>query len=195
MNLDPSRFYLFNVTDSCAVQNILSSRLLYTTAISAGCLFSCTHFVYYECLLKPRKTDTLEDQEIRKRLSQAMRSGQFRTYHLDLEDLQDIEVLEQRRNLGKGELSSIAFAKKTRQAFLTDDQKARKLATFMLETSMIQTTPHLLGWLFFKGLLVDQDKDIIILEHEQLEKRIRLTPHFQTLYYRALEFRLAYRQS
>jgi len=63
--------------------------------------------------------------------------------------LAEVELLESRTRLGKGELSSIAFAMKIGHAIITDDKEARKLA----ETSghaLTQTTPHLFAWLIFK---------------------------------------------
>ena len=69
---DPSKFYNLNVVDSCAIWNIISSKLLRTTAYSAGCLFCCTDFVYYECLHKPRKKVKSEDVELRNLLAQEM---------------------------------------------------------------------------------------------------------------------------
>jgi len=55
----------------------------------------------------------------------------------------------------------MVFAKKTNQAFMTDDQKARLLGNDYLGSSRVQTTPHLFGWLFYIGRLSDTDKDII----------------------------------
>ena len=74
----------------------------------------------------------------------------------------NLDVLEKRRNLGKGELSSIVFAKKAGQPFLTDDKGARNLAESILNKDQVQTTPHLCGWLFYKNILTDSDKDSII---------------------------------
>jgi predicted nucleic acid-binding protein len=131
-----------------------------------------------------------EDLELQRRLKEERKRGQFQDYHLEMEDLLAVELLERRRNLGKGELSSIAFARRTRQAFLTDDQKARRLAEQVMEMRMVQTTPYLFGWLFYVGVLVDQDKDEIIEEHESLEKRIPLTAFFEAIYMKSLEYKL-----
>jgi hypothetical protein len=188
MAIDPSDFQKLNVTDTCAVWNVLSSKLLLQAAMSAGCVFSCTAFTAYECLLKPRKLTTPEDEELQKRLRAEQNNGRFQVYHLEVEDLLEVEILEKRKNLGKGELSSIAFAKRTRQAFQTDDQSARKLAQQVLPTKFVQTTPHLLGWLYFVQLLGDGDKNDIIKEHESLRRPLR--PHFEEMYYRALQYRL-----
>ena len=59
---------------------------------------------------------------------------------------------------------------KTRQAFLTDDQKARKLGEEFMGSPGPQTTPHLVGWLFFHGHLIDQDKADVIEEHESMKR-------------------------
>lgn len=190
MPCDPSRFHGLNVIDTCSVWNLLSSKTLCRAALSAGCVFSCTGFVFYECLVKPRKKVSAEEAELQGRLREERRRGHFKDYHLELEDLLEVEFLEKRKRLGKGELSSMAFAKRTRQAFLTDDQGARKLAVGVLDSAMVQTTPHLFGWLFYTGSLLDPDKHAIILEHEQLEKRMPLTRFFEEIYLSALEYRL-----
>ncbi|MFZ2448292.1 MAG: hypothetical protein WAW37_18185 [Syntrophobacteraceae bacterium] len=116
--------------------------------------------------------------------------GYFQVYHIDINDLNDVEILERRRNLSKGELSSMVFAKRTQQAFLTDDQGARKLASNYMDNKMVQTTPHLLGWLIYSRFLVDSDVDPIIQEHVTLGRP--LAPHFKKAYYRALECKLAH---
>ena len=170
MAADLSNFHTLNIADTCAVWNILSSNLLHQTAVSAGCIFSCTGFVNYECLAKPRKIMTALDVELQNRLRAAQSKGRFTVYHLEIADLIEVEVLESRKNLGKGELSSIAFAKRTNQAFLTDDQKARKLAIDSLGVGLTQTTVHLFGWLFYANLLGDADKDTILDEHSSLNR-------------------------
>lgn len=184
---DPSKFHKFNVVDACAIWNITSTQLLRTTAYSVKCSFCCTDFVYYECLYKPRTKVKPEDVALQNLLRQEIESGKFKNYHLDIEDLQEIEVLQKRKNLGKGELASIAFAKKTCQAFLTDDRGARNLAEKVLTHHMVQTTAHLLGWLFFEYSLSDGDLNRIIDEHKQYNGK--LEPYFIVMYERALDFR------
>jgi len=193
--LDPSQFYLYNVVDTCSIWNILSSKTLYEASISAGakCSFCCTDFVYYECMTKPRKSITPEELELQRRLLAAIEHReQFKNHHLDIEDLQEVEVLRKRKNLGKGELTSIIFAKKTRQAFMTDEKDARKLAEQIITDGKVQTTPHLLGWLFYKNILIDSDKEIIIKEHAKFrkEKRGNLSEFFNIMYRRAYEYQL-----
>jgi len=188
MPVDPSEFHKLNVTDTCAVWNILSSKTLYETAKAVGCNFSVTRFVYYECLLKRRSKMEITDQELRSRLVAEREKGQFREYHLEIADLQDVEILEKRRNLGMGELSSIAFARRTRQAFITDDQGARKLASEVMEHRKVQTTPHLFGWLIYNSFLSDRDKDVVLQEH--LEVKGDISKYLQEIYERALLYRL-----
>ena len=188
MPIDPSSFHLNNTADACAIWNILSSPTLHRAAAHAKVVFVCTPFVLYECLLKQRKTRDKHDDELCNRLREAQQRTTFVTYPLDLSDLQTVDVLENRKKLGKGELASIAFALKTRQAFLTDDQKARKLAREVLPGSMVQTTPHLLGWLFFTSRLSDADKDTIITEHEEMGRP--LSDYFEQMYFEACRCRL-----
>lgn len=184
---NPSNFHKLNVIDACSIWNIISSRLLYVTACSVGCSFCCTDFVYYECLHKPRTKIKDEDIALQKILKEEMQSGKFKNYHLDIEDLQQIDVLKSRKNLGKGELSSIVFAKKTYQAFLTDDRGARNLAEEFLSSEMVQTIPHLLGWLSFLNYLNDGDCKKIIDEHKKYNGK--LEEYFQIMHLRALDYR------
>jgi hypothetical protein len=188
MSIDPSSFHLHNIADTCAVWNVLSSRTLYSAARGAGVVFICTGFVLYECLFKPRRTISACDGELQTRLRSARKDSCFVSYPLDVTDLQTIAILENRKRLGKGELSSIAFALKSRQAFLTDDQRARKLAREVLLESPTQTTPHLVGWLFFSNRLGDADKGTIIKEHEGMERH--LTRYFDEAYLEACRCRL-----
>lgn len=188
MMVDVSKFTRNNVVDACAVWNIVSSRLLFSTAQAAGCIFCCTGFVLYECLLKPRTAVSQEDLELQERLRDVRGKGAFKDYNLTVADLQEVEVLENRQRLGKGELSAIVFARKIGQAVLTDDQQARKLAQAVLEPPRVQTTPHLFGWLFYGRFLTDGDKDPIIAEHASLRRPLR--PHLERAYSLAMERRL-----
>ncbi len=188
MSLDPSQFQKLNVADTCAIWNVLSSWLLYERAKSVGCSFCCTNFVHYECLHKPRKTYSDADRVLQTRLQKALQDGQFKSYHLDLEDLQEVDILQKRKKLGKGELTSIVFAKKTNQAFLTDDKGARNLAEEVMTRRFLQTTPQLVGWLVFTSLLSDYDVNSIINEHKTVEQP--LAKYFREMYERALDYRL-----
>jgi len=188
MAIDPSQFHPHNVTDTCAVWNVLSSRILYSRARDAGCDFCITRFVLYECLHKPRQISNQAELRLQKRLEQERNLGRFKDYSLDIVDLQDVHIMEKRQRLSKGELVSIAFAKKTRQAFMTDDQKARKLGHSELTPNMVQTTPHLFGWLFFIGRLSDGEKHAIIEEHHSFGRP--LAKYFEQMYGRALQYRL-----
>jgi hypothetical protein len=188
MAIDPSQFHLHNVTDTCAVWNVLSSRILYSRARDAGCEFCITRFVLYECLHKPRRNESQVERRLQQRLQQERGLGRFQDYALEISDLQDVHIMEKRQRLSKGELVSIAFAKKTRQAFLTDDQKARKLGRDELPPNMVQTTPHLLGWLFFTSRLSDGEKSVILEEHKSFGRP--LATHFDQMYQLALHYRL-----
>lgn len=188
MALNLSIFNSLNVVDTCAVWNLLSSALLFSTANSANCVFSCTRFVVYECLDKPRKNINTQDKNLQNLLRKEQSKKKFQVYNLEIEDLLEIEILEKRKNLGKGELSSIAFAKRTNQAFLTDDQQARKLAVEVMDSNCVQTTPHLLGWLIYSRLLGDVDKDKIISEHQSFNRP--LSKYFEEVYQEVLHYNL-----
>lgn len=188
MVTDPSSFHLINVADTCAVWNVLSSNRLHAAAKEANCSFCMTVFVQYECLLKPRKKALgIEEEELRRRLvSEQSRSG-FAAHSCSISDLQTIRLLESRKRLGKGELSSIAFAMRIGQAVITDDKKARKLA-FDSGHNLTQTTPHLFSWLIFTGRLVDSDKSVVIAELNKMGRP--LSQHFESAYELALQCRL-----
>lgn len=187
MSYDVRKFTPYNIIDSCAIQNVLSSLTLYTASLHAKCGFMCTGFVHYECVVKYRSKETTEDNEIQRRFLNAISRGEVAISHLDIEDLQDVQVLENRKKLGMGELSSIAIAKKYNQVFMTDDLKARKLGITILGPGRVQTTPQLFGWLIYGNFLLDTDKDRVIEEHQTLEKRIPLTSFFEKIYLVALE--------
>lgn len=188
MVIDPSKFHLINVADACSVWNVLSSARLHAAAKEAHCEFCITSFVRYECLTKPRKrTPSSAETELMRRLTQEQRSGGFAAHSCDIGDLQAVKILENRKSLGKGELSSIAFAMKIMQAVITDDKKARKLAEDSGHV-LTQTTPHLFSWLIFKGRLGDSDKVTVIAQHQAMARP--LAPHFETAYEMALQCRL-----
>jgi hypothetical protein len=193
MAIDVSNFHLNNITDTCAVWNVLSSRRLFRASLDAGVVYVCTDVVVYECLLKPREITKDSDTELRSRFKDARESGSISVFSLSVDDLQVVELLEQRKRLGKGELSSIAFALKTRQAVLTDDQKARGLAASVLIGPGAQTTPHLLGWLFFHNHLSDSEKDVIVIEHVQLGRPLK--KFFEEAYLEACRCRLMANQT
>lgn len=187
MAIDPSRFHLVNVADTCSVWNILSSARLHSAAKEARCDFCITDFVSYECLVKPRKSPTDADLELRRRLLAEQRNGGFRAHSCGIDDLQDVTALRDRKRLGMGEISSIAFAMKIRQAVITDDQKARKLAT-AAGHALTQTTPHLFSWLIFTGRLGDSDHAVVVSQHEELGGDLQ--PHLRDAYELALQCRL-----
>lgn len=187
MAIDPTNFYPINVADTCSVWNVLSSKLLYSTAKAVRCDFCITSFVQYECLVKPRKSSTAAETELMHRLRQEQTRGTFKAHSCGIDDLQDIKLLESRHKLGKGELSSIAFAMKTNQAVITDDQRARKLAT---ESGHVrtQTTPHLLAWLIFTNRLGDSDVSVVMSDNKTMG--LPLGKHFQNAYELALKCKL-----
>lgn len=192
MAIDCSRFHLINVIDTCAIWNVLSSQRLIAAAKAAKCNFSVTTFVFYEALQKPRTAPTREDIELQSRLRKERAAGFFYDCSLDIGDLQQVDILEKRMRVGKGELSSLAFAKKAGLAFMTDDQRARRLGSGVIGDNRVQTTPHLFGWLLFVDRLNDSDKIDVIKEHERFGGPLR--PYFETMYQEALRCRLMARK-
>lgn len=170
MDIDVSRLHLLNVSDTCSVWNVLSSRTLYNCCLQAKVHFICPWFVLYECLHKPRQTITPASAELQRRLKCARHEGGFQSCELGVDDLQTIQMLEQRKCLGKGELSAIALAQKIGQACLTDDQKARRLGHDVLGRDRVQTTPHILGWLVFGMKIGDGDIETVVAEHRETDR-------------------------
>jgi hypothetical protein len=186
--IDPAKFHLINVADTCSVWNVLSSLRLHAAAKEARCEFCITSFVHYECLIKPRRKEpTATETQLMQRLKQERGRGGFADHSCDISDLQAIGVLESRKRLGKGELSSIAFAMKIGHAVITDDMKARKLAEDSGH-ALVQTTPHLFSWLIFHGRLGDWDKGTVIDQHKAMDRP--LAPHLETAYDLALQCKL-----
>jgi len=190
MNSNITQFKLYNVIDSCSVWNILLSPTIYQASLTAGCFYIMTDYVAYECLHKKRK-EGLNGNSIEK-LEKEIKSGKFTKYNITIDDLQDIEILNNRKKLGKGELSAIVFAQKTRQAFLTDDKKARKLGNDVLGSESVQTTPHLVGYCFYKRHLLDADFGTLIREHTSTLRGSwgNLSQHFQEAYEYSLKIHL-----
>lgn len=172
MSVDPSNFHLHNVTDTCSVWNILSSLTLYTKAQAAGCSFCITGFVKYELLDKPRKKIHDADKELTGRLRQAHTEGKFTVCPCTIDDLQAISSLQLQKSLGKGELSSIAIAKRINLGFLSDDIKALRLSKSE-KIIATQDVPHLLSWLMFSKGLTDGEANQVISEHISLNRSLK----------------------
>src|SRR5262249_17850532 len=113
---------------------------------------------------------------------------EIRFCDVELEDLQEIATLENRKAISKGELSSIAFAKRTMQSFLSDDRQAKVLAKTVLASEAIQDTPHLCAWLFINDKLHEHDEHQIRSDLKSLDRS--LDPHISNAFRRALEIRL-----
>jgi hypothetical protein len=184
MPIDVTSFHPVNVTDTCAVWNVLSSLTLYRAAKHAKISFCITSFVHYECLLKKRSTNRPADRDLQDRLRSCTRQGDFTVHEVQLLDLLTPALLQHVGRIGKGEVSAIAFAYRTRQAVLTDDQKARRLAQHQDLAVKTQTTPQMLGWLIYSHRILDGDYRAILGEHTAM--RGPLHPHFEKAYLMAL---------
>lgn len=96
-------------------------------------------------------------------------------------------MLRNRKNLSIGELSVLVFAGKTRQAMLTDDKGAQKLALSHMAADAIQNTPHLVAWLYFGSLLADAD--VAQIKAELISLARNLDSHFDNFYCEAQQCR------
>lgn len=187
--MNPKHFHKYNVIDTCAIWNLLASLIFYGTSKAAGCIFSCTQFVIYECLYKPRSINpTQKEEELRERFLKEHESQTILSYKISIQDLQQVEILANRKRISKGELSTIVFAMQTRQAFLSDDKGAIKLALTELDSTMVQTTSLLFGWLFFHNHLADHQKETIISTLEAYGRNMR--EHYEGAYDLAIQARL-----
>ncbi len=99
-----------------------------------------------------------------------------------------MQLLEKRKRLGAGELSTIAFAMKIGQAVLSDDRKACRLA-IEAGHALTQTTPQMLAFLYFDGRLGDSDVHMVMRQHEESGRGLR--PHFERAYEQALICKLS----
>jgi hypothetical protein len=181
------------LTDSCSVQNVLSSATLLAACTRGLFSFAVTKYCLYECLDKPRKTATDGDLAIRQRLREARIQGSFREHDLSVEDLQEAALLRLRKRVGAGELSTIALAKRFGIGVQTDDDRAEKLAAEVLGNERVQTTPHVLGWMFFHGLLADYQLDVVLAEHRGVGRN--LSERFKEAHLEACRVRLLARSS
>ena len=184
IDFDFSTIHKCSVIDTCAILNLLSSSRFYTATINETFFWCYTSFVEYEVFYKSVKKETSIIIKQRQQLREETRKKRFRCEHLSISDLQEIEILENRKKLGKGELSSIAFARKTQLAFMTDDIKARKLGEAVLGVSKTLTTPRLWGWLYFNRILTDSDHKTIIEEHETQGRG--MSEYYQEIYEEAM---------
>lgn len=187
MTIDITKCNRVNIADSCAVWNLLSSLLLFSRLDNNNFYFSITKYVEYECLYKQSSISSSSYSEIQKRLIRHKGNNKFSSYTISLEDLQDKLIVEHSQQLGIGELSSIAFSKKINQTFLTDDQKARKIAKIILGEEKVQTTPQIVGWLFYEALFSDVDLVQIIDEHNYHGRP--LAKYFREVYSEACRLR------
>lgn len=169
---DVSKFEKGNVIDTCSLWNLLSSRVLESAADQAGIRLCSTEFVRYECLHRPGQRRP-EREELQKRLRKRFEKRGIDWYPIDIEDLQDVEVLRNRKRVSLGELSVIVFARKTGQAVLTDDSRAQKLARQEMAAAFVQSTPHLFGWLYFRCFVGDADKDQVVADLASLQRSVR----------------------
>ena len=193
MALDPTRFSMMLVADTCSVWNVLSSRKLFQATIGANIHCCITPMVMYECLYKPRSHMTTEKKEMIKRLEKALADGVFPVQACDLEDLAEIVRIAP-QGLGSGEISCIATAYRIRSiGFMTDDKAARKFASEKLALQ-VETTPKLYAWLHYNCHLSDGDHEEIIREHEIYEHR-PLTRFFREAFEEAIRCRLMQRYS
>lgn len=172
--INVSEFEKLNVADTCAIWNILSSSVLCSSAELIGVKLCSTTFVRYECFHKRGTRLWPERDKLQRRLHSKVGAGKITFHEIAIEDLQDLEILRNRKKVSSGELSVIIFAKKTRQAVLTDDVGAQSLAREELGVALVQTTAHLFAWLYFNSYVCDSDKDQVKADLASFGRSIKL---------------------
>ena len=165
----PERFALVNVTDTCAIWNVVGSATLFKAARKSGLSFIITNTVYYECFVKYKGTaPSPEHEELRIRLREYIHRGDVSRIELTIDDLQELIGVARRlgvdRRLGYGEMACVALARHLRQAVLTDNKRDFR-AIGELVDGRLQTTPRLLGWLYLDGGLTDGEVKDVIEQH------------------------------
>ncbi len=188
MDFNPKDFKKSSLIDSCSVWNLLSSKRLFEISQQATATYCASGFVRYECLKKARKSVSESETELIKRLNKAIEEEQFTFFSTHIEDLHDLEILEKRKHLGLGELSSLVLARRFNIAFTTDDKGARKFGEEILPKGMVQTIPQLFGWLVYNQLILDHEKDEIIAEHVEMGRPLK--DYFQKMFELILQYKL-----
>ena len=165
----PDVFRPVNVTDTCAIWNLVGSTTLFRTARQEHLSFVITNTVSYECFIKSRgSAPSPAHRQLRQRLAKHIERGEVRQSDVTIDDLQDVINTARRlgsdKRLGCGEISCAALARRLRQAVLTDNKRDFR-AIGELVDGLLQTTPRLLGWLCLVGRLTDGDVNDVIKEH------------------------------
>ena len=157
----PDSFSLVNITDTCAIWNLVGSMTLFKTARRMKVSFVITNTVFYECFIKSRgQAPSAQHQELRDRLETHINQDKVGQIALAIDDLQVIITLARQlgvdKRLGQGEISCAALARHWGAAVLTDNRREFKAIKELVD-GRLQTTPRLLGWLYLDGHLTDSD--------------------------------------
>lgn len=179
------------VVDTCAVWNMLSSRIFNQAAVQSRLFFCITPFVLHECSAK-RSVSPAEQQEQQKELLTRLQiertNGRFSLQGCSVNDLAAVSAAAPGK-LGAGELSCIAVAYGIRSmVFMSDDKAAKKYAEEKLNLQ-VESTPRLYGYLHYHRHLGDSDHSKVIQEHELFEQR-PLTKFLEVTFNQAMHSRL-----
>jgi hypothetical protein len=178
--------------DTCAIWNLFSSPRLLGGALTKGRWFVVASYVRYEAIEKRRSRPTAADLAMQQEFSSRLAKQRgFSGDSITVTDLAAVASMTESRKLGRGELAALALVRKLRAAIMTDDRAARKAAP-IAGVACAHTTPQLLGWLLYEGVLTDGDVADVIAEHEGRvgENRGRLTAFFRRIHLEACRCRL-----
>jgi hypothetical protein len=191
VKVDVRSFAQTNAIDTCAIWNVLSSSRLVSAALGRQRWFVVADYVRYEALERPRTDPVANELELQAKFRDRLQKSQgFSRQSVSLADLQAVANMPAVGRLGGGEIAALALARKMRIGFMTDDQKARAKAV-EVDVGPAHTTPHLLGWLIYDGVLSDSDFGTVVAEHEASvpKKNGQLTKFFRAAYEEACRCR------
>lgn len=181
--------------DTCSVWNILCSPTLSAAVSGQGRHFVLAEYVRYECLAKRRTNPTEADAALCEKLkAELANSTHFSVHPLGVDDLRDLVAsVGSPKRFDLGEVAALALARKLGNGFLTDDRAARRVGESALGESRVRTTPHLVGWLVYRGQLGDGDIPTIVADNKTC--RGFLGPFIEACYRHAMGLRLRERNS
>lgn len=170
----PDDFNRVNVTDTCAVWNLVGADTLFRCARRVNVAFLITPTVFYECFVKTRgRPPSAGRTALQAKLSRHLGEKEVTRLGVSIEDLQETVAMAKRKGLhkrlGQGELSCAALARQLGHAAVLTDNRRDFRAIRILVDDRLQKTPQLLGWLYVEGLLNDSDVDDVVAEHAATE--------------------------
>ena len=155
----------YTVIDACSTVNLISSKMFLSHALNDGFEFNMTRNVEFELVSKPLRRPNKRIEEQREYIKHLLAQKDLIRTSLSIDDLHELAELEERKKLGIGELSCIAYAKHKRLTVITDDTDAGNFAEKVLGNDYANNTADLLGNLLYRRIIIDNEYDSLIQEH------------------------------